>query len=142
MTVSRSGATSPFISGTGGRREDLRRLWCRLPTCTAHLLAAREGADVTFQVAGEAFRAHRCILAARSPVFKAELFGAMKESTSTGACIRIGDMLPQVFNAFAAFHIHRFTADRDGSRARSGPHGSAFVGSRGQVCHAEAEADL
>ncbi|OQU91595.1 hypothetical protein SORBI_3001G211700 [Sorghum bicolor] len=55
-----------------------------------------EGADVTFQVAGEAFRAHRCILAARSPVFKAELFGAMKESTSTGACIRIGDMLPQM----------------------------------------------
>lgn len=68
----------------------------------SHLLAAREGADVTFQlVAGEVFRAHKCILAARSPVFKAELFGAMKEST--GTAIRIGDMLPQVFNALLHF---------------------------------------
>ncbi|XP_066374673.1 BTB/POZ and MATH domain-containing protein 2-like [Miscanthus floridulus] len=60
-------------------------------------------ADVTFQVAGESFSAHRFLLAARSRVFKAELWGAMKESTATGDCIRIDDMLPQVFKALLHF---------------------------------------
>jgi speckle-type POZ protein len=67
------------------------------------LLMSKEGADVTFQVAGESFCAHRCLLAARSRVFKAELWGAMKESTATGDCIRIDDMLPQVFKALLHF---------------------------------------
>ncbi|BAH95397.1 Os11g0630900 [Oryza sativa Japonica Group] len=39
------------------------------------LLSTGDGADVTFRVAGgEAFAAHRCVLAARSPVFRAELY--------------------------------------------------------------------
>ncbi|EER94211.1 hypothetical protein SORBI_3001G242200 [Sorghum bicolor] len=67
------------------------------------LLMSKEGADVTFQVAGEAFSAHRFLLAARSRVFKAQLCGAMKESTATGDCIRIDDMLPQVFKALLQF---------------------------------------
>ncbi|KAB8112811.1 hypothetical protein EE612_051545, partial [Oryza sativa] len=37
------------------------------------------GADVTFQVGGETVAAHRAVLAARSRVFRAELFGPMKE---------------------------------------------------------------
>ncbi|TKV93747.1 hypothetical protein SEVIR_9G246200v4 [Setaria viridis] len=69
-----------------------------------NLLVGKEGADVTFQVAGEAFSAHRFLLAARSRVFKAELCGAMKESTATGGCIiQIDDMLPQVFKALLHF---------------------------------------
>ncbi|XP_062201518.1 BTB/POZ and MATH domain-containing protein 2-like [Phragmites australis] len=67
------------------------------------LLVAKEGADITFQVAGETFSAHRCILAARSPVFKAEFYGAMRESTATGVCVRIDDMEPQVFSALLNF---------------------------------------
>ncbi|RLN15716.1 hypothetical protein C2845_PM02G13040 [Panicum miliaceum] len=55
------------------------------------LLASKEGADVAFLVAGETFKAHKCVLAARSAVFKAEVFGAMKESTN-GALIRVDDM--------------------------------------------------
>ncbi|XBI12713.1 hypothetical protein VPH35_139541 [Triticum aestivum] len=47
------------------------------------LLSAGEAADVTFEVGGETFAAHRCILAARSSVFKAELLGPMKEKTAT-----------------------------------------------------------
>jgi speckle-type POZ protein len=66
------------------------------------LLATREGADVTFHVAGETFEAHRCVLAARSAVFKAELLGAMKESRD-GAVIRVDDMDAQVFRALLAF---------------------------------------
>ncbi|CAN6305176.1 unnamed protein product [Urochloa humidicola] len=43
-----------------------------------------------------------CVLAARSPVFKAEVFGTMKESTSKAA-IRVQDMDPQVFRALLNF---------------------------------------
>nr|CAD1826026.1 unnamed protein product [Ananas comosus var. bracteatus] len=43
------------------------------------LLESGEGTDVTFRVGGEAFSAHRWLLARGSPVFKAELFGEMKE---------------------------------------------------------------
>ena len=63
-----------------------------------HLLDTKS--DVTFQVAGEKFSAHRCVLAARSPVFKAELSRA---STSGSSCIRIDDMLPQVFKTLQHF---------------------------------------
>lgn len=66
------------------------------------LLASKQGADVSFLVAGETFEAHRCVLAARSPVFKAEVFGTMKESTR-GAVIRIDDMDAQVFKALLNF---------------------------------------
>ncbi|GJN20930.1 hypothetical protein PR202_gb08368 [Eleusine coracana subsp. coracana] len=70
------------------------------------LLVAGEGADVTFLVAGETFRAHRCVLAARSPVFKAELYGVLRQSAAAAAaelCIRIHDMEPQVFSALLQF---------------------------------------
>ncbi|WVZ59418.1 hypothetical protein U9M48_009564 [Paspalum notatum var. saurae] len=49
--------------------------------------------DVVFQVGGKTFRAHRSVLAARSPVLEAELY---KGTTTAGAsCIQIDDMLPQ-----------------------------------------------
>ncbi|KAL6643078.1 hypothetical protein ACP70R_021259 [Stipagrostis hirtigluma subsp. patula] len=67
------------------------------------LLVGQAGADVTFQVAGETFRAHRFLLAARSPVFKAELWGAMKEGAASVDCVHIDDMLPQVFKALLQF---------------------------------------
>ncbi|KAI3961590.1 hypothetical protein MKW92_032784 [Papaver armeniacum] len=39
------------------------------------LLDSEIGFDVTFHVGNEFFRAHKCILAARSPVFRAQFFG-------------------------------------------------------------------
>ena len=66
------------------------------------LLLTEKGADVVFDVAGETFAAHRCVLAARSPVFSAELFGAMKES-DTGGVVYIEDMEPRVFKALLYF---------------------------------------
>jgi speckle-type POZ protein len=66
------------------------------------LLLSEKGADVVFDVAGETFAAHRCVLAARSPVFSAELFGAMKES-DTGGVVHIEDMEPRVFKALLYF---------------------------------------
>jgi speckle-type POZ protein len=38
---------------------------------------------VTFVVGGEMFSAHRCVLAARSSVFKAQLFGQMEEDSNS-----------------------------------------------------------
>ncbi|CAD6259519.1 unnamed protein product [Miscanthus lutarioriparius] len=46
----------------------------------ARMLRDGDGTDVTFVVGDRFFRAHRYVLAARSMVFKAQLFGAMKEA--------------------------------------------------------------
>uniref|UniRef100_A0ACD5V275 Uncharacterized protein n=1 Tax=Avena sativa TaxID=4498 RepID=A0ACD5V275_AVESA len=59
------------------------------------------GADVTFSAGGQLFNAHRCLLAALSSVFKAELFGPMKEKETK--CIQIDDMDPQIFEALLHF---------------------------------------
>ncbi|CAD6341526.1 unnamed protein product [Miscanthus lutarioriparius] len=65
------------------------------------LLAGGDGTDVTFEVAGETVAAHSYILAARSPVFMAQLFGPMKEKSM--ACVRIEDMEARVFRALLHF---------------------------------------
>ncbi|XP_078149869.1 BTB/POZ and MATH domain-containing protein 2-like [Carex rostrata] len=57
--------------------------------------------DVSFDVDGEIFVAHRLILAAHSPVFEAELFGSMSEFNQE--CITIKEMMPEVFNAMLDF---------------------------------------
>ncbi|KAF7011196.1 hypothetical protein CFC21_025527 [Triticum aestivum] len=60
-----------------------------------------QGADVTFSVGGQLFKAHGCLLAARSLVFKAELFGPMKEKETQ--CIKIDDIDPEIFEALLHF---------------------------------------
>ncbi|XBI88218.1 hypothetical protein VPH35_026205 [Triticum aestivum] len=66
------------------------------------LLEDDEGFDVTFCVRRKTMRAHRSILAARSPVFKAELFGSMKEARMPRR-VTIKDMQPDVFSALLHF---------------------------------------
>ena len=63
--------------------------------------SAKEEADVTFSVGGETFEAHKIVLAMRSPVFKAELFGSMRETRMP--CVTIEDMQPAVFRALLHF---------------------------------------
>ncbi|KAF0901307.1 hypothetical protein E2562_039233 [Oryza meyeriana var. granulata] len=65
------------------------------------LLQTKEGADVTFDVMGETFSAHKLMLAMRSPVFKAELCGLLKESGTQP--ITVMDMQPAVFKALLHF---------------------------------------
>lgn len=65
------------------------------------LLAKKEMTDVSFEVDGEIFVAHRLVLAARSPVFKAELFGSMAEANMK--CIKINDMSALVFKVLLHF---------------------------------------
>ena len=59
------------------------------------LLERGEGTDISFEVDGEIFSAHKLVLAARSPVFRAQLFGPMKDRDMQR--IKVEDMQPAVF---------------------------------------------
>ncbi|XP_047085959.1 BTB/POZ and MATH domain-containing protein 1-like [Lolium rigidum] len=76
------------------------------------LLSSKAIVDVEFLVGGETFSAHRSVLAARSPVFRAEFLSPMKESTATGP-IRIDDMEAQVFKALLTFMYTDALPDMD-----------------------------
>lgn len=65
------------------------------------LLEGGEGADVTFNVGGQIFSAHRCILAARSPVFHAQFFGPMSEKSFDK--VEVEDMEATVFEALLQY---------------------------------------
>jgi speckle-type POZ protein len=60
-----------------------------------------EHTDVIFEVEEEDFPAHRRVLAMQSPVFKAELYGAMRENDIDR--ITIADIQPAVFEALLNF---------------------------------------
>lgn len=82
-----------------------------VPTSDLHrdlgnLLESTQGADVTFQVSGETFKAHRYVLAFRSPVFRAELLGPMKEGTDKESAVHVDDMEARGIQGFTFFHLH------------------------------------
>nr|CAB3483533.1 unnamed protein product [Digitaria exilis] len=66
-----------------------------------HLLDSADGSDVSFDVAGETFRAHRAVLAARSPVFKAQLLGSMAEANMSR--VTLHDVKPGTFQIMLRF---------------------------------------
>ncbi|KAM0865762.1 hypothetical protein ACQ4PT_043058 [Festuca glaucescens] len=78
---------SPIPSDTGS---DLGRL-----------LDQEDGTDLSFIVDGEIFRVHRAVIAARSPVFRAELFGSMAEATMSS--ITLQDIKPATFKVMLRF---------------------------------------
>ncbi|GAY40754.1 hypothetical protein CUMW_054360 [Citrus unshiu] len=59
------------------------------------LLESGKRTDVNFEVNGETFAAHKLVLAARSPVFRAQLYGPMKDQNTQ--CITVEDMEAPVF---------------------------------------------
>jgi speckle-type POZ protein len=69
----------------------------------ADLLLTKEGADVMFEAGRETFAAHRCVLAAWSAVFRAELFGPVKEGSTTSGVIKVDDMEAPVFETVLKF---------------------------------------
>jgi speckle-type POZ protein len=76
------------------------------------LLDCAEGSDVSFLVDGETFPAHRIVLAARSPVFKAELFGSMADATAPS--IMVQDIEPAAFKVMLRFiYTNSFPADNE-----------------------------
>ncbi|XP_051203097.1 BTB/POZ and MATH domain-containing protein 2-like isoform X2 [Lolium perenne] len=65
------------------------------------LLDHTDGMDVSFTIDGQTFHAHRAVLAARSPVFRAELFGPMAEATMTS--ITLQEIAPATFKVMLRF---------------------------------------
>lgn len=68
------------------------------------LLKSQEGADVIVYVAGEKFLAHRSVVEARSPVFKAEI--SLSDTAFVGAShsiVEICDMEPRMFKSLLHF---------------------------------------
>ncbi|CAL5007569.1 unnamed protein product [Urochloa decumbens] len=72
-----------------------------LPEHFGKLLQEEEGADVAFTVRGETFHAHKIVLATRSPVFKAQLYGQMKERRARR--LTVEDIQPDAFKAMLQF---------------------------------------
>ncbi|KAJ4799640.1 BTB/POZ domain containing protein [Rhynchospora pubera] len=68
---------------------------------SVELLENKGMADVVFEVDGVLFTAHRSVLSARSPVFKAEFFGGRTESKVER--IQIKDIKPAIFKAMLDF---------------------------------------
>ncbi|KAB1226845.1 BTB/POZ and MATH domain-containing protein 4 [Morella rubra] len=64
------------------------------------LLENMEGSDVAFDVMGEKFRAHKLVLAARSPLFRSEFFDGLEEDKQE---IVVTDLEPKVFKAMLHF---------------------------------------
>ncbi|GJN04047.1 hypothetical protein PR202_ga21557 [Eleusine coracana subsp. coracana] len=54
------------------------------------LLESAEGSEVSFLVDGQTFPAHRAVLAARSPVFKAQLLGSMADAKMSSVTLHYG----------------------------------------------------
>ncbi|KAJ0091929.1 hypothetical protein Patl1_25477 [Pistacia atlantica] len=65
------------------------------------LLESSRCTDVNFDVDGEKFSAHKLVLAARSPVFRAQLFGPLKDQNTQ--CIKVEDMEAPVFKVHSLF---------------------------------------
>ncbi|CAM0911931.1 unnamed protein product [Alopecurus aequalis] len=65
------------------------------------LLDEMDGTDVSFTTNGQTFHAHRAVLAARSPVFKAKFFGSGAEATSSN--ISLDDIDPATFKVLLNF---------------------------------------
>ncbi|MCL7026437.1 hypothetical protein MKW94_025719 [Papaver nudicaule] len=73
------------------------------------LLDNKDGSDIVFDVSGEKFHAHKLVLAARSPVLRAEFFDDLEENKQE---IVITELEPKVFKAMLHF-IYRDTLVED-----------------------------
>ncbi|GMI80759.1 hypothetical protein like AT2G39760 [Hibiscus trionum] len=65
------------------------------------LLESEIGCDLIFQVGDETFKAHKLILAARSPVFRAQFFGLVGDPNMDK--VVVNDVEPSVFKAMLLF---------------------------------------
>ena len=69
--------------------------------CLGKLLDSGLGSDVVFEIGEESLKAHKLILAARSPVFRAQFFGLVGDPKA--ARVAVEDMDPGVFKAMLQY---------------------------------------
>uniref|UniRef100_A0A1D1ZEC2 BTB/POZ and MATH domain-containing protein 3 n=1 Tax=Anthurium amnicola TaxID=1678845 RepID=A0A1D1ZEC2_9ARAE len=69
--------------------------------CLNRLLETGTGSDIVFEVGDESFRAHKLILAARSPVFRAQFFGLIGDPKMDRVVVE--DVEPSVFKAMLQY---------------------------------------
>ncbi|KAK3422520.1 hypothetical protein EUGRSUZ_G02967 [Eucalyptus grandis] len=69
--------------------------------CLKALLDSEVGCDIAFVVGDETFRAHKLILAARSPVFRAQFFGLVGDCNIEKVVVE--DVDPSIFKAMLLF---------------------------------------
>ncbi|KAJ8765962.1 hypothetical protein K2173_020478 [Erythroxylum novogranatense] len=65
------------------------------------VLDSEFGCDIVFEVGGETFKAHKLILSARSPVFKAQFFGPVGDPKLDKVVVK--DINPSIFKAMLVF---------------------------------------
>ncbi|GLT43819.1 hypothetical protein SLA2020_177490 [Shorea laevis] len=65
------------------------------------MLDSEAGCDIAFQVGDETFKAHKLILAARSPVFRAQFFGLVGDPNMDTVAVK--DIEPSIFKAMLLF---------------------------------------
>jgi speckle-type POZ protein len=97
VTTTKHGKPSAAPSPVNAKEDDLGY-------GLATMLDKLELTDVRFDVDGESFDAHRLVLAARSPVFRAELYGPMAESKMTS--IAIHDVKASTFKYMLHYMYH------------------------------------
>ncbi|KAI3734901.1 hypothetical protein L6452_14381 [Arctium lappa] len=66
-----------------------------------YLLETETGCDIVFRVRDETFKAHKLILAARSPVFRAQFFGLVGNPNMDE--VELKDIEPSIFKAMLLF---------------------------------------
>ncbi|WJX32303.1 BTB/POZ and MATH domain-containing protein 3 [Trifolium repens] len=66
------------------------------------LFESQVGCDIVFKVKGESFKAHKLILAARSPVFRAQFFGLVGDPSCLEEVV-VEDIDPFIFKAMLLF---------------------------------------
>uniref|UniRef100_A0A8C5RXJ7 Speckle type BTB/POZ protein like n=1 Tax=Laticauda laticaudata TaxID=8630 RepID=A0A8C5RXJ7_LATLA len=74
---------------------------CRLAEDLGNLWETTRFTDCSFHIGGQEFKAHKSILAARSPVFNAMFEHEMEESKKN--CVEINDVDPDVFKEMMRF---------------------------------------
>ena len=70
------------------------------------LLESEVGCDIIFQVGDETFKAHKLILAARSPVFRAQFFGFVGDPNMDKVVVK--DFEPSIFKVMLHFTFFFF----------------------------------
>lgn len=68
-----------------------------------YLLESETGCDIVFRIGDETFKAHKLILAARSPVFRAQFFGLVGDTNMDE--VELKDVEPSIFKVInIVFH--------------------------------------